>query len=80
MPTKPLLQNRLYPRHPPVWFGDLALMLEIDLLLGHKQDFRKRLRIALCATATCKAESRQRKVKKIRNRYVCYSFLISLCF
>jgi hypothetical protein len=41
----------LNPRHPPVTVADLALMLEIDLLLGRKRDFRARLQKAIEAAA-----------------------------
>ncbi|MBI1273170.1 MAG: hypothetical protein GC131_03680 [Alphaproteobacteria bacterium] len=37
----------LNPRHPPVNVEDLALMLEIDLALGRKHDFQRRLRKAI---------------------------------
>ncbi len=40
---------RLNPRLPPVSVDDLALMLEIDLMLGLKKDFRARLQRALDA-------------------------------
>ena len=38
---------RLARRHPPVSLDDLALMLEIDLALGQRRDFERRLRRAL---------------------------------
>jgi len=41
----------LRPRQPPVSVADLALMLELDLLMGHRVDFIKRLQSALDATA-----------------------------
>ncbi len=41
------LAIRLTPNLPPVSVDDLSMMLEIDLLLGRKKDFRRRLRRAL---------------------------------
>lgn len=49
LPAFPAL--RLSRRHPPVTVEDLALMLEIDLALGRRQDFQKRLLKALQAAA-----------------------------
>jgi hypothetical protein len=44
--TKPLLL-RLSRHHPPCTINDIALMLELDLALGNKQDFERRLRKAI---------------------------------
>ncbi len=52
---------RLAGRQPPVTFDDLALMLEIDLALGHARDFRRRLRHVLNAALQRSAPEARRK-------------------
>ncbi|GEM_PF-2073873 len=48
---KHIVSLRLNPRHPPVSVEELAMMLEIDLALGRRGDFIKRLQNALDAAA-----------------------------
>jgi hypothetical protein len=43
---------------PPVSIEDLALMLEIDLALGRRRDFRSRLQKALNAVASAPLRAR----------------------
>ncbi len=50
-PSPSVSAVRLRPRHPPVSVADLALMLELDLLMGNRADFVARLQAALNAAA-----------------------------
>lgn len=45
----------LTPRQPPLTVADLALRLELDLLLGRRNDFIKRLQKALDAATEKRA-------------------------
>lgn len=58
---------KLSERHPPVTLPELALMLEIDLHLGRKNDFLCRLRAALKAVASYNATLYQKKARTARH-------------
>ncbi len=55
---------RLNPNLPPISVEDLALMLEMDLFLGQREDFTTRLRSALHAVAQQgKTKTRPRRLR-----------------